>query len=252
MKIIKKTQMKIIWYYYLILNFLWNKQSLILSSIIILIYLKYSIASNIFYLDGESIYELDGRPVQLMDNISSNERQDFPNHSNPVYANQGDFVEWNYREAIRYHIPNPAHYPSPNHHPSTLLGSIHSSDPSYQMGEVESRRWEPTRSEMEREGIYFGTNIQEKLKASHSLSKKNHTHKKNPIIKFIKCFWNKLNEWERKQEASALKYREEQRKINECRRIQARARKRTVYTKSELNILSEADFYRKRKIVFPY
>jgi hypothetical protein len=46
---------------------------------------------------------------------------------------------------------------------------------------------------MERDGIYFGTNVSDKLKASLSLSKKNHTHKKNPIKKFIKSFINKLN-----------------------------------------------------------
>jgi len=91
-------------------------------------------------LDGNSVHELEGRPIQVMNNTSSEERQDFPNHSNLVYTNQGYLVEFDNREMIRHRIPHPAHYPRPNYHPSTLLGSIHSSDPSYQMGEVESRR----------------------------------------------------------------------------------------------------------------
>jgi hypothetical protein len=94
-------------------------------------------------LDGNSVYELDGRPIQLMNNASSEERQYFTDHF--VTTNERHSIEpYNKRMAREWEnihgTSHHARYPRPNYPPSTLLGSIHSSDPSYQIGEAESRR----------------------------------------------------------------------------------------------------------------
>jgi hypothetical protein len=50
------------------IKFLRDKPEMLYYIIIVLIYITYSINTNTLLLDGESVYELDGRSVHIPDN----------------------------------------------------------------------------------------------------------------------------------------------------------------------------------------
>ncbi len=184
------------------LNFYWNwilfrkitfmcRPNLIYLLIITIFYLK---CNTLYLLDGDNIIEYANRPVYIMNNYNTQEeRYYFAYHPGWVETTHGYRVELDAsqnpaeldnsempRGSDRYErIDNPAHYPKEN---STLLGTVHSSNnESYQIGEIS-----PTRSGVERNGIYFGNHINNNLRRPISKPSLG-----NRIL-------NKLNKWEDK------------------------------------------------------
>jgi len=171
-------------------------------------YLIYIMYTNTIFLNGENIYELDGRPVQVYELDGRpiqiyEERQYHAWNPGIVQTTEGYRVELENTEIPNQNngpsrIPNPSHYPPQDYQ--------YNNDNEYNnnsSNDVSNKhvRFEPTRSEMERDDIYFGTSLNTKLKKSTS---------KYSVIKDLKNrVINAARNAEKKYEDSVIKYIDE-------------------------------------------
>ena len=146
--------------------------------IIIFINIIYNIEiSSLILLDGESIHELDGRPIIQENNVHQipqyQNRQYIPYHPGDILTGQGYRYELDSQNIHEMgntkmegssripRIPNPSHYPQDQFYQQLENNPQYSEDSYTQINDIL-----PTRSEVAKDGIYFGTNIHPKLKKS--------------------------------------------------------------------------------------